>query len=47
MSTTTYQADVIVVGGGMHGLRSLEGAFLSGCVLTGRLAARSINEQWG
>lgn len=34
-------------GGGMHGLRSLEGTFLSGCVLTGRLAARSINEQWG
>ena len=34
-------------GGGMHGLRSLEGTFLSGCVLTGRLAAKSIVEQWG
>lgn len=34
-------------GGGMHGLRSLEGTFLSGCILTGRLAARSINAQWG
>ena len=29
-------------GGGMHGLRSLEGTFLGGCVLNGRLAARSI-----
>ena len=34
-------------GGGMHGLRSLEGTFLSGCVLTGRLAAKSVAEQWG
>ncbi len=29
-------------GGGVHGLRSLEGTFLSGCVITGRLAARDI-----
>jgi hypothetical protein len=29
-------------GGGMHGLRSLEGTFLGGCILTGRLAAQSI-----
>ena len=29
-------------GGGMHGLRSLEGTFLGGCVLNGRLAARAI-----
>lgn len=27
-------------GGGMHGRRSLEGTFLGGCVLTGRVAAR-------
>ena len=29
-------------GGGIHGLRSLEGTFLGGCVLGGRLAARHI-----
>lgn len=29
-------------GGGMHGLRSLEGTFLSGCVITARVAAKSI-----
>ena len=29
-------------GGGMHGKASLEGAFLGGCVLSGRLAGRSI-----
>ncbi|MEM7369974.1 MAG: FAD-binding dehydrogenase [Bacteroidota bacterium] len=29
-------------GGGMHGLRSLEGTFLGGCVITGRVAAYSI-----
>ncbi len=29
-------------GGGMHGLRSLEGTFLGGCVLNGRLAAKAI-----
>jgi len=29
-------------GGGIHGLRSLEGTFLGGCILTGRLAAQSI-----
>jgi hypothetical protein len=29
-------------GGGMHGLRSLEGTFLGGCVFSGRLAAAAI-----
>ncbi len=29
-------------GGGLHGLRALEGTFLSACVITGRVAARSI-----
>jgi predicted oxidoreductase len=29
-------------GGGAHGKGSLEGTFLAGCVLTGRVAARSI-----
>jgi len=29
-------------GGGMHGLRALEGTFLGGCVLNGRLAAKAI-----
>lgn len=29
-------------GGGSHGLRALEGTFLGTCILTGRLAARSI-----
>lgn len=29
-------------GGGLHGKRSLEGTFLGACVLTGRVAARSI-----
>ncbi len=29
-------------GGGIHGLRSLEGTFLGGCVFTGRAAARAI-----
>ena len=29
-------------GGGMHGKGSLEGTFLGGCVLTGRMAAYSI-----
>jgi hypothetical protein len=29
-------------GGGMHGMRALEGTFLGGCVLTGRKAAQSI-----
>ncbi len=28
-------------GGGMHGLRALEGTFLGGCVLSGRIAGRS------
>ncbi|RMF69713.1 MAG: FAD-binding protein, partial [Calditrichaeota bacterium] len=29
-------------GGGIHGLRSLEGTFLGSCVLTGRMAAQAI-----
>lgn len=29
-------------GGGIHGLRSLEGTFLGGCVLTGRMAGQAI-----
>lgn len=32
-------------GGGMHGLRALEGTFLSSCVLTGRIAAAAIAGQ--
>lgn len=31
-------------GGGMHGLRALEGTFLGGCVLSGRIAGRSIGK---
>lgn len=31
-------------GGGIHGLRSLEGTFLGGCVLTGRVAGRGVAE---
>ncbi len=30
-------------GGGMHGLRSLEGTLLGGCLITARVAAKSIN----
>ena len=29
-------------GGGMHGMRSLEGTFLGGCVFSARLAARAV-----
>ena len=29
-------------GGGMHGLRALEGTFLGGCVFSARMAARAI-----
>ena len=29
-------------GGGIHGLRSLEGTFLGGCILTGRVAGQTI-----
>jgi len=29
-------------GGGVHGLRALEGTFLGGCILTGRIAGRAI-----
>lgn len=32
-------------GGGMHGLRALEGSFLGGCILSGRLAAASIDDR--
>jgi len=32
-------------GGGMHGHRSLEGTFLGGCVITGRVAAKAILNQ--
>ena len=28
-------------GGGMHGLRALEGSFLGGCILSGRIAGRA------
>jgi len=28
-------------GGGMHGYRSLEGTFLGGCLLSGRIAGRA------
>lgn len=31
-------------GGGMHGLRALEGTFLGGCVLSGRIAGQSIGK---
>src|SRR5882757_4536938 len=30
-------------GGGVHGLRALEGTFLGGCILSGRIAAASID----
>ena len=29
-------------GGGMHGYRSLEGTFLGGCLLSGRIAGRAV-----
>jgi len=32
-------------GGGLHGLRALEGTFLGGCVLSGRIAGRSATAQ--
>lgn len=32
-------------GGGMHGHRSLEGTFLGGCVITARVAAKSITKK--
>lgn len=32
-------------GGGMHGHRSLEGTFLGGCIISGRVAAASINNK--
>jgi predicted oxidoreductase len=34
-------------GGGMHGKRALEGTFLGGCVYSGRVAARAINDGRG
>lgn len=32
-------------GGGMHGHRSLEGTFLGGCIISGRVAAAAINNK--
>ncbi len=32
-------------GGGMHGLRALEGTFLGGCILSGRIAAAAIDNR--
>jgi len=32
-------------GGGIHGLRALEGTFLGGCILTARVAARSLTAE--
>jgi predicted oxidoreductase len=32
-------------GGGVHGLRALEGTFLGGCVLSGRIAAAAIDDR--
>jgi len=34
-------------GGGLHGLRALEGTFLGGCILSARIAARSISAGQG
>ncbi len=34
-------------GGGMHGLRALEGTFLGGCIFSARRAARAISGQGG
>ncbi|RKQ32717.1 FAD-binding dehydrogenase [Oceanobacillus halophilus] len=34
-------------GGGVHGYRSLEGTFVGGCLLTGRVAGRSVAEALG
>jgi predicted oxidoreductase len=31
-------------GGGIHGLRSLEGTFLGGCILTGRVAGKAVGD---
>lgn len=33
-------------GGGLSGIRSLEGTFLSGCILTARMAAKSISSHY-
>jgi hypothetical protein len=62
-SEKKYQADAVIIGGGIAGIttalyavgeaagfggggsngkRSLEGLFVSNCILTGRMAARSI-----
>ena len=32
-------------GGGVHGLRALEGTFLGGCILSGRIAAAAIDNR--
>ena len=44
LAATRLKPDAVsgYYGGGIHGLRSLEGTFLGGCVLTGRLAAKAI-----
>lgn len=34
-------------GGGVHGLRALEGTFLGGCILSGRIAAAAIDGRTG
>jgi hypothetical protein len=31
-------------GGGLHGLRALEGTFLGGCILSARIAAQAISQ---
>ena len=33
-------------GGGMHGYRALEGTFLGGCLMSGRIAGRHAGEAW-
>ncbi|MCV9993165.1 FAD-binding dehydrogenase [Paeniglutamicibacter sp. ZC-3] len=33
-------------GGGMHGYRALEGTFLGGCLMSGRVAGRHAGEAW-
>jgi predicted oxidoreductase len=34
-------------GGGVHGLRALEGTFLGGCILSARIAAHAISAGQG
>jgi len=42
MSDPSYRSEAVVVGSGIHGLRSLEGTFLGTCMLSGRLAGAAI-----